>query len=96
MAKPLIDDFFGDLSAFRRYDVNYTKKECTERRHDLNFILKQARDVLDDKTKHRSQPLGLCLNKVPICGADQLFTTAAASVIIDDIVHDSLYYGQSY
>lgn len=78
--------------------MQYTKKEMTEPRHDLNFIMKQARDVVDDKTKHRSHnnPVGICLNKLPRCRDDQLFTTAAASEIIDDIVDDSLYYANPY
>lgn len=64
----------------------FTTKEKTVNRHDVNFIVGQVRAVLKDKRVD-----GICLNKLPV-DHGQLYTTELASVIIDQIVDDSLYY----
>jgi hypothetical protein len=64
----------------------YTKKERTLERHDVNFIIAQARAVLDQK-----RIPGLCSNNCPR-DYGQLYTTQRASEIIDSIVADSIYY----
>jgi hypothetical protein len=64
----------------------FTRKEKTVRKHNVNFIMGQVRAVLNEK---RVQ--GICVN----CAPDdhgQLYTTEEASVMINAIVDDSLFY----
>lgn len=64
----------------------FTTKEKTEKRHDVNFIVGQARAVIADK-----RVKGLCMNDVPVDNG-QLYTTEHASALIAAIVDASLYY----
>ena len=66
----------------------FTTKEKTEKRHDINFIVGQARAVIADK---RVQ--GLCMNDVPVDNG-RLYTTEHASALIAAIVDASLYYAK--
>lgn len=64
----------------------FTTKEKTVRKHNVNFIMGQVRAVLKEKRVE-----GICVN----CAPDdygQLYTTEEASVLIDRIVDDSLFY----
>jgi hypothetical protein len=65
---------------------DYTFKEKTVRRHNVGFIHKQVRAVLDLKNIK-----GMCMNKMP-ADHGQLYTTEQASRIINDVVQDSIYY----
>lgn len=64
----------------------YTDKEVFVQRHDVAFIIKQARDVLKSKRIE-----SVCTNQLPV-DYGQLYTTEEASQIIDGIVSDSVYY----
>ena len=64
----------------------FTNVEKTIKRHNVNFIVKQARDVLNSKNI-----AGLCTNQLPL-DYGQLYTTEEASKIIDKVVGDSLFY----
>jgi predicted xylose isomerase-like sugar epimerase len=64
----------------------FTNVEKTVKRHNVNFIVKQARDVLNSKNI-----AGLCTNQLPL-DYGQLYTTEEASKIIDKVVGDSLFY----
>ena len=64
----------------------FTHTEQTVRRHNVGFIAKQVKDVLDLK-----RIKGICMNKMPR-DEGQLYTTREASKIIDDIVWDSVYH----
>ena len=66
--------------------MNLKKKEKTVKRHNVNFIVAQARSVLNDMNVQ-----GLCTNKVPY-DHGQLYTTQEASDIIASVVDDSLFY----
>ena len=64
----------------------FTNVEKTIKRHNVNFIVKQALDVLNSKNI-----AGLCTNQLPL-DYGQLYTTEEASKIIDEVVGDSLFY----
>ena len=64
----------------------FTNVEKTVKRHNVNFIVKQARDVLNSKNI-----AGLCTNQLPR-DYGQHYTTEEASKIIDEVVGDSLFY----
>ena len=64
----------------------FTFKEQTVRRHPVSFLVQQVKAVLDLK-----RIKGICMNKMPD-DSGQLYTTAEASRIIDDVVWDSVYH----
>lgn len=64
----------------------FTTKEKTVRKHNVNFIMGQVSAVLNEK-----KVKGICVNRAPE-DHGQLYTTEHASVIIEQIVDDSLYY----
>ena len=66
--------------------MNFTFTEKSVKRHDVNFIMAQARSVLNDMNVQ-----GLCTNKVPH-DHGQLYTTQEASDIIASVVDDSVFY----
>ncbi len=66
--------------------IRLTDKEALVKRHDVAFIIKQARDVLKSKRIHKVRT-----NQLPH-DHGQLYTTEEASRIIASIVDDSIYY----
>ena len=69
--------------------TTWTNKEMTERRHDLSFVIKQAKDTLRDKNIN-----SLCINRVREEHHNKMFTTAEASDLIYCLVTDSIYYSR--
>ena len=70
-----------------------TQAETTQPRHDLNFILAQARDVVNDRSRGRITKI--CTNAVPAedHGTSNVkYTTNQASDMIENIVSDTFYY----
>lgn len=61
----------------------FTFEEKTIKRHNVNFIAKQAKDVLELKGT-----MQMCINELPT-DYGQLYTTVEASGIINNVVFDS-------
>ena len=66
------------------YNWVYTDVELRVKRHDVNFIAKQARDVLVDK-----RILAFNSGYLPV-DFGQLYTTKEVSEIINNIVFDTM------
>ncbi len=66
--------------------TNFTYKEKTVKNINVIFIIKQARDVLNDK-----KITGMCTNKLPD-DYEQLYTIEQASKIIEEVINDSIFY----
>lgn len=65
----------------------FTHKEKTEKRHDINFVIAQARATLD--SKNRSGPMNTTV--LDLKADDQLFTTEDVSELVNEIVRNTIY-----
>ena len=67
--------------------MNYfTKDEQTIRKHNADFMVKQARAVLASTHNYHG---GICVNALP--AGDGLYTVEQSSQIIEQIIDDTLY-----
>lgn len=66
--------------------THFTHKEKTVKNINVSFIIKQVRDVLNDK-----KITGMCVNKLPD-DYKQLYTVEQASKIIEEVIDDSIFY----
>lgn len=67
----------------------FTRAELTERKIDNSFILKQAKDVLEQEHGVNS----VCMNNAPKYPGP--WTVAHASEFIEAMIEDTLYYARA-
>ena len=66
----------------------HTAKERTEKRITLDFIKGQALELLLDKNRNNK----LCVTRLSLYSAGEMFTVSQADALIDELVQDSLFY----